>query len=95
MIKKQGSSGLRDRVKKALSMAEYTQKSLCQAGIAAWRNPNAITVVFPEVAESIREKWQLATADGNTHLICMPNVRKDQIDEFLEDFKREKKTDKI
>lgn len=94
MIKKQGLSGLKDRVEKALSMAEYTQKSLRRAGIDAWRNPNAITVVFPEVAESIREKWQLATADGNTHLICMPNVRKEQIDEFLEDFKRTKKTDK-
>jgi histidine decarboxylase len=94
MIKKLGRSGLRKRVEQALTMAEYTQKNLCQAGIAAWRNPNAITVVFPEVAESIREKWQLATADGNTHLICMPNVRKDQIDEFLEDFKRDEKKDK-
>jgi histidine decarboxylase len=95
MIKKQGCSGLKKRVEQALAMAEYTQTSLCQAGIAAWRNPNAITVVFPEVAESIREKWQLATADGKTHLICMPNVRKNQIDEFLKDLKRDKKTDKI
>ena len=95
MIKKQGFSGLKARVEKALAMAEYTQKKLRQAGIDAWRNPNAITVVFPEVAESIREKWQLATADGKTHLICMPNVHKDQIDEFLEDLKRNKKTEEI
>jgi histidine decarboxylase len=87
MIKKLGMDGLKKRVASALEMAEYTETSLQQAGVAAWRNPNAITIVFPEVAEAVREKWQLATADGKTHLICMPNVRKDQIDQFLGDLK--------
>jgi len=27
----------------------------------------------------------LATEDGQTHIICMPNVTKEQIDEFIED----------
>jgi histidine decarboxylase len=88
MIKKLGLDGLKKRVASALEMAEYTQTSLQQAGVAAWRNPNAITIVFPEVAEAVKEKWQLATADGKTHLICMPNVRKDQIDQFLGDLKK-------
>jgi histidine decarboxylase len=88
MIKKLGLEGLKKRVDTALEMAEYTQTRLQQAGVDAWRNPNAITIVFPEVAEAVREKWQLATADGKTHLICMPNVRKDQIDQFIGDLKK-------
>jgi histidine decarboxylase len=85
MIKKLGIIGLEKRVMHSLKIAEYTEKRLIDAGIAAWRNKNAITVVFPEVSPAVREKWQLATADGKTHLICMPNVQKNQIDEFLND----------
>ena len=84
-IKKLGMNGLKKRVMHSLDIAEYTEKRLIDAGINAWRNENAITVVFPQVPAGIREKWQLATADGKTHLICMPNVNKDQIDEFLYD----------
>jgi histidine decarboxylase len=86
-IKKLGLEGMKKRVETALETAEYTQKKLRQAGVDAWRNPNAVTIVFPEVTEAIREKWQLATADGKTHLICMPSVRKEQIDEFIDDLK--------
>lgn len=71
----------------SLAVAEYTEKRLQEAGVEAWRNPNAVTVVFPEVPEPVREKWQLATSDGKTHLICMPNVTKDQIDQFIHDLK--------
>jgi histidine decarboxylase len=95
MIKKLGMEGLKKRVDTALEMAEYTQTRLQQAGVDAWRNPNAITIVFPEVAEAVREKWQLATAEGKTHLICMPNVRKDQIDQFIGDLKKIKTSDTL
>lgn len=91
LIKKNGVQGFKKRVEHALGMAEYTENSLGQAGVDAWRNPNAITVVFPEVAPQIREKWQLATAEGKTHLICMPNVQKQQIDQFLADLKKIKR----
>jgi histidine decarboxylase len=84
-IKKLGLNGLKKRVMHSLKIAEYTENRLIDAGIDAWRNKNAITVVFPQVAPVIREKWQMATADGKTHLICMPNVQKNQIDEFLTD----------
>ena len=94
-IKKMGLEGLKKRVDYALNMAEYTERRLKDAGVDAWRNQNAITVVFPEVAEAVREKWQLATAQGRTHLICMPNVQKEQIDKFLDDLKKIKKTDKL
>jgi histidine decarboxylase len=86
-IKKLGLTGMQKRVEHALNIAEYAEKSLKKTGVKAWRNPSAITVVFPQVSSKIREKWQLATAEGKTHLICMPNVQKSQIDEFINDLK--------
>jgi histidine decarboxylase len=84
-IKTLGLEGLRERAKRALEIAAYAETRLRSAGIAAWRNPNAITVVFPKVSAPVREKWQLATQGEISHLIVMPGITKDRIDAFVED----------
>jgi histidine decarboxylase len=84
-LKKTGIEGLRNRYLNSLVVAEYCETRLNEIGIPAWRNPNAITVVFPKVADSIIAKWQLATQETISHIICMPNVTKDQIDELILD----------
>ena len=58
---------------------------MANIGIPAWSNQNAITVVIPKMPKSIQLKWQLATEGDITHIICMPNVTKDQIDELITD----------
>ncbi|MNI93579.1 histidine decarboxylase [compost metagenome] len=58
-------------------------------GIDAWRNTNAITVNFPAPSGIICKKWQLAAEQGNSHIICMPNVTKAHIDLFITDLKAE------
>jgi histidine decarboxylase len=83
-IQKLGLSGLKARAAHSLAMAAYTESRLQEAGIDAWRNPNAITVVFPEPQATIRHRWQLASENGYSHIICMPNVQKEQIDEVVE-----------
>lgn len=82
-IKKLGIEGLKARAMHSLEVAAYAEEQLTALGLAAWRNPNAITVVFPEPDEHIRQKWQLASEQGLSHIICMPNVTKDQIDEVV------------
>jgi histidine decarboxylase len=82
-IRKLGLDGLRERAQHSLRIAAYAEKKLNEAGIKAWRNPNAITVVFPEPCDEVREKWQLASEQGCSHIICMPNVRPEQIDEVV------------
>jgi histidine decarboxylase len=84
-IKKLGMEGFAKRTAHSLQVAEYTQKRLNEIGVKAWRNPNAITVVFPSPSDDVRSKWQLATEKGNSHIICMPNVTTVQIDEFVSD----------
>lgn len=82
-LKKYGIEGLQKRAEHSLAIAAYALAKLQEIGIAAWRNPNAITVNFPEPDLAIRQKWQLASENGWSHIICMPNVQRAHIDELV------------
>ncbi|WBX77594.1 histidine decarboxylase [Tenacibaculum ovolyticum] len=86
-LKQLGIKGLQKRYQNSLEVAEYCENELKNIGIKAWRNPNAITVVLPKMPKSIKDKWQLATEGDIAHVICMPNVTKNQIDNFVNDVK--------
>ncbi|CAM1362550.1 Histidine decarboxylase [Tenacibaculum soleae] len=86
-LKQLGKEGLQKRYQNSLEVAEYCEKSLNNIDIKAWRNPNAITVVLPKTSKAIKDKWQLATEGDISHVICMPNVTKSQIDIFINDIK--------
>lgn len=86
-IKKMGIEGLKKRYEHSLAMSDYCLEKLKSTGINAWKIPGAITVVFPKVTEDIKTKWQLATVDNVSHVVCMPNFSKTQIDHFIEDLK--------
>ena len=84
-LKRMGVEGLKQRFQNSLEVAAYCEKRLNEIGIPAWRNPNAITIVFPKVHDSIISKWQLATQETISHIICMPNASKEQIDNLILD----------
>lgn len=73
----------------SLATAAYAEQKLKVLGIAAWRNKNAITVNFPTPSAWICKKWQLAAEQGNSHIICMPNVTQSHIDLLITDLKTE------
>ncbi len=82
-IRSRGMEGFAAMVARCLQVAEYAVKKLNDAGVAAWRNPNAITVVFPRPSESLRHRWQLAVHNEIAHLLTMPHVTEQTIDEFV------------
>lgn len=84
-VKKLGLEGLKRRYEHSLEMAQYCKNRLNEVGVDAWTNPGAITVVFSKTSNYIKSKWQLATEEEVTHIICMPNVTKVQIDAFIDD----------
>jgi len=84
-IRALGREGMKRRIDQSLAVAAYAESRFREIGIEAWRNPQALTVVFPEAPASVRDKWQLASARGASHLICMPHVRREQIDELIAD----------
>lgn len=87
-IRSLGEEGLRARIQHSLQTAAYAVDTFNAAGIAAWRNAQALTVVFPAPANAVRDKWQLASNDGISHVICMPHVTREQIDALLADIER-------
>ncbi|MEE1946954.1 histidine decarboxylase [Pedobacter sp. KR3-3] len=84
-LKKHGIEGLKKRAQHSLAVAEYALAKFKEIGLAAWRNPNTITVNFPEPDLAIRQKWQLASENGWSHIICMPNVQREHIDELVKE----------
>lgn len=83
-IQRQGTAGFKSRLHKALALAQHAERRLRDAGIPAWRNPGALTVVFPKVPADIQRRWQLASAGGISHMICMPGVVAEQVDLLID-----------
>lgn len=84
-IRRYGLDGLRHRAEESRQLAAYAVDRLIEAGVRAWRHPHAFTVVLPTPAAAVASRWSLATANGTSHLICMPGVTRAQIDEFVRD----------
>ena len=84
-IRALGEAGLRERARRCLELAAYAEQAFHEAGVEAWRNPDAITVVFPAVSKGLQRKWQLATARHISHVILMPHHTSDMIDAIVAD----------
>lgn len=84
-IRSLGRRGMRERADRARELAAYAVDRLNEANWPAWRHEHAFTVVFPTPPAAVTEKWVLASSDGRSHLICMPGVTKEAIDEFVAD----------
>ena len=80
-----GDDGFRGLVGSALDMAEYAVGQFNERGIPAWRHRNSVTVVFPRPAPEVFQKWQMAPEGDITHIITMPHVTREMIDELVAD----------
>lgn len=84
-MQRMGAEGMAQRVQQSLQLAAYTVDALQAIGVPAWRNPEALTVVVPEVNPTIKEKWQLATANGISHIMLMPYITQQHVDDLVAD----------
>ncbi len=87
-IKKMGPKKMKERALNSMKIADYLKGKLNDLGLNAWQNKNSITVVFDRPSDKICKKWQLASEDNMTHVICMPGIDKDLIDLFLKDLEK-------
>ncbi|WXL25986.1 histidine decarboxylase [Ectopseudomonas mendocina] len=84
-LRSQTQAQWRERVQHCLNMAQYAVARMQQAGIAAWRHDNSITVVFPRPSQAIAKAFGLATSGNEAHLITTPHHRKpDLIDTLID-----------
>ena len=84
-LTKHGKDGYREMVEKMLDTAEYAVQQFNANGIPAWRGKNSVTVVFPRPSPYVLFQWQLAPLDDIAHLITMPHVTREMIDEVIAD----------
>jgi len=79
-IQRWGREGFALRVRRCLANADYAIHRLEQEGIPAWRNPHAITVVFPRPSEAVLAHWQIAVQGRIGHMLVMPQTGRPLID---------------
>jgi histidine decarboxylase len=84
-IKEKGFNGFKKVVRNCLRTAERAVKKFNKNNISAWKNDHAITVVFPKPSTFVIRKWQLAIEDDYSHILTMPQVTDDLVDELIRD----------
>ena len=84
-LTKHGKEGFRQIVANMLDTAEYAVQQFNANGISAWRAKNSATVVFPRPSPYVLFQWQLAPLGDIAHLITMPHVTRDMIDQVIAD----------
>ena len=84
-----GLEGFRKLVAGCLDVAEYAVKRFRDSGIHAWRHKNSVTVVFPRPSDAVFHKWQIAPYEDFAHIITMPHVTRETIDEVVDDCLRQ------
>ena len=89
-IQKFGVDGFKKRVKHCQDLAYYTEMRLKEIGVDAWRNNNALTVVLSKPSVELCKKYQLASEGDIAHIICVPGIKKSQIDAFILDLEKER-----
>jgi len=81
-----GHNGCRRIVDRSFELADFAIGRLARDGIDAWRNRHSITVVIPRPPPAFLRKWVLAPRGDIAHIITLPHVTEDIIDEFATDF---------
>ena len=75
----------RKRAQQARAVAKHAVDRLTHEGWEAWRHPHAFTVVIKSPSRPLIERWSLATEDGWSHIVCVPGVTTEVIDQFVDD----------
>ena len=84
-LRERGFEGFQELVAGCLEVADYAVARFNDSGIDAWRNKNSVTVVFPKPSDEVVRRWQLAPYEGIAHLITMPHVTRETVDEVVDD----------
>ena len=87
-LNRYGDEGFRELAAGMLDTAEYAVEQFNRRGMAAWRHRNSVTVVFPRPAPAVFQKWQIAPEGEIAHIITMPHVTRETIDELIADCTR-------
>jgi len=85
-LRKKGIDGIKQDVMQCMNTAKYLQQKITSAGLTCRLNDLSCTVVLERpMDDKLIKRWQLACEEDIAHVITMPNVTKDKIDQFVEE----------
>ncbi|XP_048568797.1 serine decarboxylase 1-like [Triticum urartu] len=85
-LNKKGYKGIRKEVQKCLRNAHHLANRLKEMGVSASLNELSSTVVFERPQdETFVHKWQLACESSIAHVVVMPNIDVEKLDDFVEE----------
>lgn len=86
-LTRKGYEGIRRDVEKCMRNAHILKDMLDQAGVRTMLNELSNTVVFERpLEEAFVRKWQLACEGDIAHVVVMPNINVDKLEEFVSDY---------
>ncbi|EFC46335.1 predicted protein [Naegleria gruberi] len=92
-LRKKGTEGFASDARKCLENAKYMIKLLKEAGVGCLLNDHSNTIVLERpMDEEFVKKWQLACEGTVAHCIVMPNVSKQKIEDFVNDYLESRKS---
>ncbi|KAJ6335834.1 hypothetical protein OIU77_025725 [Salix suchowensis] len=92
-LNRKGYKGFQKEVQKCLRNAYYLKDRLRDAGISAMLNELSSTVVFERpIDEDFVRRWQLACQGNIAHVVVMPNVTIEKLDDFLNELVEKRST---
>ncbi|CAE7597447.1 SDC1 [Symbiodinium microadriaticum] len=86
IIARKGIAGLTTDVQQCIHKSKLLLRLLQEAGVKCMLNDLSSTVVFERPSEhAFIRKWQLACQDDVAHVVVMPSVSENILQEFVED----------
>lgn len=87
--------GFREDIYQCMYLAQWFTNLMKNNNIDAWINKHSITIVFPRPSDKLIKKWSLATEKDISHVIVMPHVTKNMLQDFLQDYLQEMKENNV
>jgi histidine decarboxylase len=81
------NTDIKESVKYCIEHSIYLRKKLDEINYPYFYNSFSITTFMATPPDYLVEKWQLAKENDIAHVITMPSVNKDMIDNFINDLK--------
>jgi len=86
-LRKKGLEGISKDVEHCMETALYLREKLSRFGICCRLNELSSTVVLERpIDDSFVKRWQLACEEDIAHVVVMPNVTRQKINLFVEEF---------
>jgi len=89
-IKKYGREGISELVNYCMKTTDYALQKMQEIPWNSWKNPFSNIVVIDRPNDALIKKWQLATEGKIAHLVIMPHIHRDVIDNFAFELKQSK-----